>query len=65
MLREWLDPEWLDPTMTILVGKRVTVSGLASKPEMNGRAGTAIAFDDGKGRYTVPSPQTYCIYTYI
>ena len=39
--------------MTILVGKRVTVQGLNSKPELNGKSGTALSFDDGKGRYTV------------
>ena len=36
-----------------LVGKRVVVNGLSSKPELNGRGGTAISFDDGKGRYSV------------
>ena len=36
-----------------LVGKRVVVNGMISKPELNGRGGTAISFDDGKGRYSV------------
>ena len=36
-----------------LVGKRVVVEGLASKPELNGSKGTATSFDDAKGRYNV------------
>ena len=55
-----------------LVGKRVVVEGLASKPELNGSKGTATSFDDAKGRYNVKmdaggmrmawrsSPPTYC-----
>ena len=36
-----------------LVGKRVVVDGLASKPELNGSKGTATSFDDAKGRYNI------------
>ena len=36
-----------------LVGKRVVVEGLASKPELNGNKGTATSFDHAKGRYNV------------
>ena len=36
-----------------LVGRKVSISGLASRPELNGAKGIAIAFDDAKGRYTV------------
>jgi hypothetical protein len=36
-----------------LVGKRVVVDGLASKPELNGSKGTATSFDDAKGRYNL------------
>ena len=36
-----------------LVGRKVSISGLASRPELNGAKGVAIAFDDAKGRYTV------------
>ena len=36
-----------------LVGRRVRIDGLASKPELNGTEGTAVAFDDSKGRYNV------------
>jgi len=30
-----------------------TPSLLVAKPELNGRAGTAVSFDDDKGRYSV------------
>ena len=36
-----------------LVGKRVTVQGLASKPQHNGALGTVLSFDDTKSRYQV------------
>ena len=39
--------------MAPLVGKRVVVDGLASKPELNGSKGTATSFDDAKGRYNI------------
>jgi hypothetical protein len=33
-----------------LLGSRVVIHGLVAKPELNGRAGTAVSFDDDKGR---------------
>ena len=36
-----------------LVGKRVLISGLLSRPDLNGLIGEAIAFSSEKGRYTV------------
>lgn len=36
-----------------LLGKRVVVGGLQAKPELNGKAGIASAFDDDKERYAV------------
>ena len=36
-----------------LLGKRVLVSGLQSKPELNGKHGLAGAFVESKGRYAV------------
>jgi len=36
-----------------MVGRRVLIVGLVAKPELNGRAGTALSFDDDKGRYSV------------
>jgi hypothetical protein len=36
-----------------LLGKRVVINGLVAKPELNGRTGTALSFDDDKGRYFV------------
>jgi hypothetical protein len=38
---------------TPLLGRRVVINGLVAKPELNGRPGTAVSFDDAKGRYTV------------
>ena len=38
---------------TPLLGKRVFINGLAAKPELNGRTGTAVSFDDAEGRYSV------------
>ena len=35
------------------VGKRVTIDGLASRPELNGQTATAESFDSGKCRYNV------------
>jgi hypothetical protein len=35
------------------VGRRVVIHGLVAKPELNGRTGTALSFDDDKGRYSV------------
>ncbi len=35
------------------VGKRVTIEGLASRPELNGQTATAESFDSGKCRYNV------------
>lgn len=36
-----------------LVGKRVVIEGLSSKPELNGSRGVAVSFDDQKSRYMV------------
>ena len=36
-----------------LVGQRVVIDGLSSKPELNGTKGTAASFDEAKGRYNV------------
>lgn len=36
-----------------LVGRRVIIENLASRPELNGTAGIAISFDDARGRYNV------------
>ena len=38
---------------TPMLGRRVIIVGLVAKPELNGRAGTALSFDDDKGRYFV------------
>jgi hypothetical protein len=36
-----------------LVGRRVKISGLTGRPELNGTEGLAVSFDDAKGRYNV------------
>ena len=36
-----------------LVGRRVKISGLSSRPELNGTEGVAVSFDDAKGSYNV------------
>jgi hypothetical protein len=36
-----------------LLGCFVVVNGLVAKPELTGRKGTAMSFDDDKGRYSV------------
>ena len=36
-----------------LLGRRVVIIGIVAKPELNGRTGTALSFDDDKGRYLV------------
>ena len=36
---------------TPLLGSRVAINGLVAKPELNGRTGTVVSFDDAKGRY--------------
>jgi len=41
-----------------LVGRRVVVSGLTSKPELNGTKGTAASFDEDRGRYNVKLDST-------
>jgi tetratricopeptide (TPR) repeat protein len=43
-----------------LLGRRVVINGLVAKPELNGRTGTALTFDEGKGRYSVELDKT-CI----
>ena len=47
-----VDPDAAATTADLL-GRRVKIDGLASKPELNGTFGTAISFDDVKGRYNV------------
>jgi len=41
-----------------LLGKHVVINGLVAKPELNGRTGTALRFDDDKGRYDVELDET-------
>jgi len=36
----------------------VVINGLVAKPELNGRTGTAVRFDEDKGRYTVELDDT-------
>jgi hypothetical protein len=36
-----------------LLGRRVAINGLVTKPELNGRTGTALSFDDDMERYSV------------
>lgn len=36
-----------------LVGQRVVICGLVSRPELNGSIGLAVDFDESNGRYTV------------
>jgi hypothetical protein len=43
---------------TPLLGRRVVICGLVAKPELNGRTGTAVSFDDDKGRYSVELDET-------
>jgi hypothetical protein len=38
---------------TPLLGGRVVINGLVAKPELNGHTGTAVSFDNDKGRYSV------------
>ena len=38
---------------TPLLFRRVVINGLVTKPELNGRVGTALSLDDDKGRYSV------------
>eukprot|EP00966_Prymnesium_polylepis_P214095 4958718-Prymnesium_polylepis.2 len=40
-----------------LQGRRVTIEGIQAKPELNGLTGTAVSFDDAKGRYNVKLDQ--------
>ena len=41
-----------------LLRRRVAINGLVAKPELNGRTGTAVSFDDDKGRYSVEIDDT-------
>ncbi len=36
-----------------LLGTQVIIHGLVAKPQLNGRTGKALSFDDEKGRYSV------------
>ena len=44
-------------------GKQVKISGLSSKPELNGTTGVAASYDSARGRYNVqlPSGQTLAL----
>jgi hypothetical protein len=44
---------------TPLLGRRVVINGLVAKPELNGHTGTAVSFDDDKGRYSVELDDTF------
>jgi hypothetical protein len=44
--------------VTPLLGSRVLIKGLVAKPELNGRTGTAVRFDDDEGRYWVELDDT-------
>ena len=46
-----------------LCGRHVIISGLKSKPELNGTTALAVSFDDAKGRYNVrlPAGQTLAL----
>jgi hypothetical protein len=46
------------PDRAPLLGRRVVISGLVAKPELNGRTGMAVSFDDDKGRYAVELDDT-------
>jgi ankyrin repeat protein len=41
-----------------LLGSRVVINGIVAKPELNGCTGTAVSFDDDKGRYSVELDET-------
>ena len=43
------------PTVTkgILVGRRVIIDGLSSRPELNGKVAKAVSYNADKGRYGV------------
>ena len=36
----------------------MVINGLVAKPELNGRTGTAVSFDDDKGRYSIELDDT-------
>jgi hypothetical protein len=40
-----------------LLGRRVVITGLVAKPHLNWSTGTAVSFDDVKGRYAFPSKE--------
>ena len=46
------------PVLSQLVGRQVEVTGLASRPELNGRVGTAQSFNDETGRAPCPPTPT-------
>jgi hypothetical protein len=41
-----------------LLGRSVVINGLVAKPHLNGHTGTALSFDDDKGRYLVELDQS-------
>jgi hypothetical protein len=43
---------------TLLLDRRVAIDGLVAKPELNGRTGTVVSFDEDKGRYSVELDDT-------
>ena len=49
---------WNKKQATPLLGRRVVIHLLVAKPEFNGRTGTAVSFDDDKGRYSVELDDT-------
>ena len=44
------------PTIAPLIGKRVLISGLVGRPELNGTHGTAVVWSEERGRYGVRLP---------
>jgi hypothetical protein len=45
----------------MLLGRCVIINSLVAKPELNGRTGTVVSFDDDKGRYCVELDETYTV----
>lgn len=43
----------LETQQAPLTGRKVVISGLLARPDLNGKVGDAISFDEAKGRYTV------------
>ena len=45
--------EMSDNTLHLFVGKQVVLSGLKARPELNGKRGACLHFEQAKGRYAV------------